>query len=475
MGAWTIGKKIGLACGVLVAFTIASGSGAVYNFSRISDQVARVSSETLPSIVAAAKIRGMAKDVRCQIVLHIVENTPEQRQKIEAELEAQKKDFREAVRAYESLAVKTEDRELVAKLNPAIEAVLNVYAQIIPLSRENKREEAVAMYQSQAMPAVQRFNSVILNLFEYNTRIGKEAAQAATDASESARILAWALLCCSGICGIVLSYLLIRSINKTVGCASRDMSSCAAEVASSAAHLSSAGQNLARGASELAASIEETSASMEEMSSMTRRNAEDGRQAAELVNVVDGGVAVANGTLAEMLTAMNEITASSTKVSKIIKVIDEIAFQTNILALNAAVEAARAGEAGMGFAVVAEEVRNLAQRCAQAAQNTSELIAESISRSADGRTKLDSVATAINGITGNTAKVKSLVAAVKEGSEEQSRGIEQVARAIIHMEQITQQSAASAEETASSSEELSGMAQTMRSSAALLENLVGRN
>src|SRR5207245_434495 len=181
----------------------------------------------------------------------------------------------------------------------------------------------------------------------------------------------------------------------------------------------------------------------------------------------------ANGHLEQMVVSMGEINASSDKISKIIKVIDEIAFQTNILALNAAVEAARAGEAGMGFAVVADEVRNLAQRCAQAAKDTSGLIEESISKSSDGKTKLELVATAVRSITDSAAKVKTLVDEVKLGSDEQARGIDQVSKAIVQMESVTQTTAASAEESASASEELSAQSDTLRSIAARLNGMVG--
>jgi methyl-accepting chemotaxis protein/methyl-accepting chemotaxis protein-1 (serine sensor receptor) len=171
---------------------------------------------------------------------------------------------------------------------------------------------------------------------------------------------------------------------------------------------------------------------------------------------------------------MNGINSSSEKISKIIKVIDEIAFQTNILALNAAVEAARAGEAGMGFAVVADEVRNLAQRSAQAARDTAGLIEESIAKSNDGKTKLEQVAKAVRSITESSGKVKTLVDEVKLGSQEQARGIEQVAKAITQMERVTQATAASAEESASASEELTAQSEALREIVVELAGMVDR-
>ena len=162
-----------------------------------------------------------------------------------------------------------------------------------------------------------------------------------------------------------------------------------------------------------------------------------------------------------MVAAMTEINESSDKISKIIKTIDEIAFQTNILALNAAVEAARAGEAGMGFAVVADEVRSLAQRCAQAAKDTAGLIEDSIAKSNDGKTKVDQVAVAFREITTLSERVKTLVDEVNLGSEEQARGIQQIGQAIVQMEQVTQRTAAGAEESASAAEELNAQSETM--------------
>nr|MCU0228066.1 methyl-accepting chemotaxis protein [Bryobacterales bacterium] len=216
-----------------------------------------------------------------------------------------------------------------------------------------------------------------------------------------------------------------------------------------------------------------TSASSEQLNSMTTRNAESSAEAAREVEATSKLVEESNQQLGSMVASMEAINESSAKISKIIKVIDEIAFQTNILALNAAVEAARAGSAGTGFAVVADEVRNLAQRSAQAAQDTAELIENSIRRSAEGSSRLGQVADAIHRITGNASRLRSLVTQVSRGSEEQAHGIQQIASAIAQMEQVTQQVAANAEQSAASSEQLNGQAESVDDVVSRLTAMVG--
>ncbi len=252
-----------------------------------------------------------------------------------------------------------------------------------------------------------------------------------------------------------------------------EMGNGAEEVAAAASQVSSSSQSLAQGSSEQAASLEETSASSEEINSMARKNSESSRSAASLVTQSQQKFVQANQLLDESVVAMADINEQSGKISKIIKVIDEIAFQTNILALNAAVEAARAGEAGMGFAVVADEVRNLAQRCAQAAKDTAGLIEESIAKSHGGKLKIDQVAAAIRAITGDEAQVKTMVDEINLGSQEQARGIEQIGKAIAQMEQVTQKTAANAEETAAAAEELTAQSETLKAVVESLMSMVG--
>ena len=275
----------------------------------------------------------------------------------------------------------------------------------------------------------------------------------------------------AGICAA--SIYTIRKMSGTLRHAVAGLSGGAEQVASAALQLSSTSQTLAQGASEQAAALEETSASSEEINAMACRNSENSRAAIDLVAQSGQKFVETHQRLNQMILAMEEINTQSGKISKIIKVIDEIAFQTNILALNAAVEAARAGEAGMGFAVVADEVRNLAQRCARAAKDTATLIEESIAKSNDGRMKVNQVATAIGAITEDSSRLKTLVGEVNLGSQEQTRGIEQVAKAITQMEQVTQKTAASAEEGAAAAEELTAQSEALKEVVEQLAALVG--
>jgi methyl-accepting chemotaxis protein len=272
-----------------------------------------------------------------------------------------------------------------------------------------------------------------------------------------------AILCSGG-----LGCWLTRSLEQMFTRFIDELSQGIGQVSNAAAQIAASSQSLAQGTAEQAASLEETSASTEEMTSMTHKNAENAENCSRLMVAVDSRVADANRTLAEMMTSMEEINASSEKISKIIKVIEEIAFQTNILALNAAVEAARAGEAGMGFAVVAGEVRSLAQRSSQAAKDTAVLIEESIGRAKSGTAKVSSVAEAIQAIAQSAGQVKLLVDEVNVGSQQQARGMAQIAKAVMEIEQVTQKAAASSEQTASASEELSTQAEGM---CALLEGI----
>jgi len=271
---------------------------------------------------------------------------------------------------------------------------------------------------------------------------------------------------------IFLVWKLLRKMNEVLHAGVGELTEASLQIASAANQIALSSRSQAEVASHQAATIEETSSASIEINSMAMRTTENSRTTADLMAHSEETLGKTNHSLTEMVGAMDRINGSSQKISKIIKAIDEIAFQTNILALNAAVEAARAGEAGMGFAVVANEVRNLAQRCAQAASDTTVLIEESIQSSEEGRAKVDQVETAIHAITAESAKIKALVDEINSGSLEQSRGIDQISRAIAQMEQATQSSAASAEEGSAAAEQLNDHASSMRDVVERMRTLV---
>jgi methyl-accepting chemotaxis protein len=243
-------------------------------------------------------------------------------------------------------------------------------------------------------------------------------------------------------------------------------------VVSAAGQVSASSQSLAEGAGEQAASLEETSSSLEEMSSMTKRNSDNAQNANDLAKQARAAADKGVGDMQAMSTAMDAIKTSSDDIAKIIKTIDEIAFQTNILALNAAVEAARAGEAGMGFAVVADEVRNLAQRSALAAKETASKIEGAISKTGQGVEISRKVLAGLNEIVTKARQVDELVAEVAGASREQTQGITQINTAVGQMDKVTQSNAASAEECAAAAEELNAQAESMKASVAELLQLV---
>ena len=270
-----------------------------------------------------------------------------------------------------------------------------------------------------------------------------------------------------------LAIVTIRWISRTLHQAVGGLTEIAQQMTGAASHVSSSSQALAQGASQQAAALEETSASSHEIRSMTQKSSENSRAMADLGMGSQGQFIDTNQKLDQMVVAMQEITLQSEKISKIIKVIDAIAFQTNVLALNAAVEAARAGEAGLGFAVVADEVRNLAQRCTQAAQETTALIEESIAKSKDGKSKVDQVATAIRDITESSAQVKTLIDGVNTGNQQQALAIEHISNAISQMDQVTQQVASSAEQSAAAAEELHAQSASLNHVVENLAAMVG--
>lgn len=360
------------------------------------------------------------------------------------------------------------------------EACLAAYGKHIQsfhsLVRASAFEKAMATLDKEVAGAQKDLDSALEELNKHYVEIS-QAAGTSTGVvlarQERVSLIGSAALAGLGLFSVAFTVLGGRRISRRLLDLASTLNQGASQVSSAAQHVSASSQSLATGANEQAASLEETGASLEEMSGMTTRNAEHANKANELTRQARQAADTGTQEMQAMTTAMGEIKRASDDIAKIIKTIDEIAFQTNILALNAAVEAARAGEAGMGFAVVAEEVRALAQRSAQAARETADKIEGSIGKTAQGVQISGQVGQRLSEIADKVRQVDHLVGEVSTASSEQNQGVKQISGAISHMDKIVQSNAASAEEGASAAEELNAQAVTLQEAIHQLLELAG--
>jgi methyl-accepting chemotaxis protein len=396
------------------------------------------------------------------------------------ESEAQAKAFDANVSQAQSLVallrpllVNDEDRRLLDGYEEALRGFADRFREVKAFSDQGALKEAAQVVKTKQRAFGEGLARNMEQLEESQRTAIERALEDIQTLNRRSRWVQGGILVGMLMLGVVL-WSVIRGLVVRLSQVSGDVAQGSSQVAGAAGQISSASGTVSQNASREAAFLEETAASVEEITSIAHRNSENTQSASGLMARVDLDVAEANRSLEIMMTSMQDINDSSEKVARIIKVIDEIAFQTNILALNAAVEAARAGEAGQGFAVVADEVRSLAQRSAQAAKDTAGLIEESIRHSQQGRVRFDSVAAATHSITRSTASVKTLVDDVSRGSQEQTRGIEQISKAILELQQLTQSTAASAEQGAASGQELSAHALALDESVQVLHSVIGK-
>jgi methyl-accepting chemotaxis protein/methyl-accepting chemotaxis protein-1 (serine sensor receptor) len=459
----TIGKKLFLGVGALATLTFALGLTAYLGMASIGDHVRSIdrtvrergfttivnvqSGQVMSNarglyIYTEAKDKANIGNYAGQVDANIKEEQTAMDALVPMLLTPEGKETGQAIQKEISISQEGATKLRAAAVAGDLASVADILEHVIKPSRIHTKELAVALDKRQG------------------ERLAKD--EDGTNVAIATNSWITAGMCALAILFSIALIYVVRQINAVLRRSVSELSEASQQIATAAHHVAETSQSMAQGSSQQAATIEETSAASAEISAMARRAMDSSTTTAEIVTNSQKSFLETDQSLTSMVGAMEEINTSSHKISKIIKVIDEISFQTNILALNAAVEAARAGEAGLGFAVVAEEVRNLAQRCATAAKDTAGLIEDSVHKSNEGKVSVDRVATAIRSITAETSKIKDLVDEVNQGSKEQVRGIDQITHSITQMEQTTQSAAAHAEESAATAEQLSAQAETMR-------------
>jgi methyl-accepting chemotaxis protein len=472
MKNWTIAKRLASALSLVTLIIVVLGLVSWLKTEQIASNVTDIIDQSLPELTLAGDIRFQVVLLRVTNLRDIMCSDPAQKDAFEKEAEAEEQQLSDWVRQYDKYARTPEQRSLFSQIEPLLETYKSQTHAMREASRQNKSEEAQKFLLAAGQTG-NAFVKVVEDLRSYSAHRVEANSRDVVRLISSSKLAVLLFVVLAVAASVGVGVLITRSISGVLHRAVDRLSDGAEQTASASGQVSSASQMLAEGASEQAASLEETSASLEEISSMTKKNADNAQTTKGLANVARVAADSGAHDMEKMSLAMHDIKSSSDDISKIIKTIDEIAFQTNILALNAAVEAARAGEAGMGFAVVADEVRNLAQRSAQAAKETAAKIETAIAKTAQGVQMSEKVALSLAEIVTNVRKVDELVAEIATASTEQSNGITQVNTAVIQMDKVTQSNAASAEESASAAQELNAQTQVLRGVVGDLLRLVG--
>ena len=475
MKNWTIGKRITFGFAVVLVIMLALSIFIRSRIGVIQAGTVAVARQSIPGLEYLTDAKECANEICALTYKHISSLSASDMSQLEAKMNEDVEQVTKDLDAFEPLA-SPENKNLLEQAKLLREKYRTVRSQIIIASRSATNSEASSAVYQQARteldPHTIAYISALTKCEEQEKKEAKATSDAVLSAVQSTNfglIIGLALALSFGSC---LGYLLIRNTTRILNRVSASLSDGASQVASAASQVTSSSQSLAEGASEQAASVEETSSSLEEAASTAKLFTGNAQKANELATQARTAAERGASDMRGMSAAMQSIKTSSDEVAKIIKTIDEIAFQTNILALNAAVEAARAGEAGMGFAVVADEVRNLAQRSAQAAKETAAKIEAAINSTAQGVQFSTKVAEVLNEIVTKVRQVDELAGGAASASNEQALGIAQINVAVGQMDKVTQNNAASAEECAAAAEELNAQAEAMKHAVGELVALV---
>ena len=470
---WTIGRRITLGFSLLIVIAALLGGFAYNKIRHMSEKANDIATNWLPGVYLLGEISGGTRANHLALTSHVLSTSQEEMARYEAEITAVRAKLDDLYSTYAATLVDPKERQMYEAMVKARDDYRASIGPVKTLSFQGKQEEAAALLKKTSTPLFDAYMKAVVEQTDYNKTNADLASSASLGAAREATTGILAGLAFTVLVGVAVAVFITRGSTRVLRRVAGALDDGANQVASAAGQVSSSSQALAEGASEQAASLEETGATLEEIAGTTKGNSERAQSAKRAAAETRGAAEEGAADMAAMDEAMAAIKASSDNIAKIIKTIDEIAFQTNILSLNAAVEAARAGEAGAGFAVVADEVRSLAQRSAASARETAGRIEDSIAKSIRGVELAAKVSAGLRRIVERAREVDGVVAEIAASSEEQRRGIDQVNTAVGQMDKVTQSNAAAAEEGASAAEELSSQAAALKESVAVLQSLAG--
>lgn len=463
---------------IVAIVTLVVGAVGLYGTNKINSYLDEIGDVRLPSIESLLIINESQTSIKAAKRSLLVKGLATEGEEQLTIIDNNLIEIQEAWDVYAPLPQTTEEAKVWEEFKVAWakwQEVNSTFLELAKTYRQTLSDEDynnMLSYEQNNKQVFYEAEKLLNSLVEINGKIADESNKKSGENVTFIVTLSIICMVFGTLLAIAFGIYLSRSISKPIIAAVEDLKGGTSQIASASEQLLAASEQLAEGSTEQAASIQEISATMEESSAMIEQNTSNTMQVAELAEDANNASSEGANEMKSMMNSMDEIKESSSEIGKIIKVIDEIAFQTNILALNAAVEAARAGQAGKGFAVVAEEVRNLAQRSARAANDTSEIIEKNILLSEQGVNAAAKVNESLISINDKVSQVNSLIADITNASREQAEGISQVNNTIVEIDKVTQINAANSEETSAASQELSAQAATLKDIADTINKLV---